>query len=222
MIHVITKFDRPDKDLIAQFADIAPATAHEVMNKTGSMAYDIKPIYSGMKVCGPALTVLCHPGDNIMIHKAVAVAQEGDVLVANVGAMMGGNWGEILTVAAQARGIAGLVIDGGVRDGQAIEKRQFPIFCRGLCVNGTVKETLGLVNHPVSCGGVMVHPGDIILGDDDGVVVVPKEKAHDTLEKGKEREKKEAEMMKELMAGKLTLELLGFDKVLESKGLKEE
>lgn len=222
MAHVITKFERPDKKIISQFKKIGPATVHEVMDKTGAIAHEIKPIYSGMKICGPAITVHCHPGDNIMLHKAVAVAQPGDILVANVGCMLGGNWGEVLTVAAQARGISGLVIDGGVRDGLAVKKRGFPIFCRGLCMNGTVKETLGLINHPIICGGVTVNPGDVILGDDDGLVVIPKEKTDEILKKSLEREEKEAQMMKDLMAGKLTLELLGLDKILEAKGLIEE
>lgn len=222
MVHVILKIERPDKEIVEQFSEIAPATAHEVMGRIGAMDYEIKAIYSGMKVCGPAITVLCHPGDNIMLHKAVAIAQPGDILVANVGSMMGGYWGEVLTVAAQARGIGGLVLDGGVRDGIAIRKRGFPTFCRGLSMKGTVKETLGLINHPISCGNVMVNPGDIILGDDDGLVVIPKVEAHEVLKKSHERENKEEKIMEELKKGKLTLELLGLDRVLEAKGLREE
>jgi len=222
MAHVIRKVERPGKEVLAQFREIAPATAHEALGKTGAMMSDIKPIYSGMKVCGPAITVRCHPGDNLMLHKAVAIAEPGDVLVACVGCTEAGYWGEVITVAAQARGIAGLVLDGSVRDGVAIKKRGFPVFSRGLCMKGTVKETIEWINHPISCGDVLVNPGDIILGDDDGIVVIPKERAEEILKKSQEREKKEEKMMRELVAGKLTLELLGLDKVLEAKGLQEE
>jgi 4-hydroxy-4-methyl-2-oxoglutarate aldolase len=222
MAHVMRRIGRPAKEVVTQFWEIAPATAHEALGKAGAMMSNIKPIYNGMKVCGPALTVRCHPGDNIMLHKAVAIAEPGDVLVACVGCREAGYWGEILTVAAQARGIAGLVLDGSVRDGVAIKKRGFPIFCQGLCMKGTVKETIEFINHPISCGDVLVNPGDIILGDDDGVVVIPKDRAEEILKKCQEREKKEEEIMRELVAGKLTLELLGFDKILEAKGLQEE
>ena len=222
MAHVIRKVGRPAKEVLAEFEKIAPATAHEALGKTGAMMSDIKPIYSGMKVCGPAIPVRCHPGDNIMLHKAVAIAEPGDILVACVGYIEAGYWGEILTVAAQARGIAGLVLDGSVRDGLAIQKRGFPVFSRGLCMKGTVKETIEWINHPICCGDVLVNPGDIILGDDDGVVVVPKERAQEILRKCRGREKEEQEIMRELMAGKLTLELLGFDKVFKAKGLQEE
>jgi len=223
MMNVITKIERPKKEVLKQFEYEAPATVYEAQGKIGAMMSDIKPIYSGMKICGPVITVQCHPGDNIMLHKAVAIAQPGDVIVASVSYSEAGYWGEVLTTAAQARGIRGLVMDGSVRDGLAIKKRGFPIFSKGLCMKGTVKETLGFVNYPIMCGNVLVKPGDIILGDDDGIVVVPKEKAQDTLKKSQDREKKEQIMMEKLTSGELTtLELLGFNKILKAKGLQEE
>jgi len=223
LIHVITKIERPNKEILKQFEDEAPATAYEAQGKIGAMTSNIKPIYNSMKICGPAITVQCHPGDNIMLHKAVAIAQPGDVIVACVGYSEAGYWGEVLTIAAQARGVGGLVIDGSVRDGLAIKKRGFSVFSRGLCMKGTVKETVGFINYPVICGNVLINPGDIILGDDDGIVVIPKEKAQETLKKSQDREKKEQIMMEKLLSGKLTtLELLGLDKILEAKGLQEK
>lgn len=222
MVDVITKIERPNKEVLIQFEKEAPATVYEAQGKIGAMMSDIKPIYSGMKICGPAITVQCHPGDNIMLHKAVAIAQPGDILVVHVGYSEAGYWGEVLTTAAQARGIKGLVIDGSVRDGLAIKKRGFSVFSRGLCMKGTVKETVGFINYPVICGNVLINPGDIILGDDDGIVVIPKEKAQETLKKSQDREEKEQIMMEKLVSGKLTtLELLGLDKILEVKGLQE-
>jgi len=186
------------------------------------MRAEIKPIYSGMKVCGPAITVQGHPGDNLIIHKAIVIAQSGDVLVVNVeGHTEGGHWGELMTVQAMAHEINGLVIDGAVRDGEAIRRRGFPLFALGLAMKGTYKELLGLVNHPIVCGGTIVNPGDLIIGDDDGVCVVPLEQVEEVLEKSIARDKREAEMMKLLAMGKTSLELLGFEKVLEQKGLEE-
>jgi len=144
-------------------------------------------------------------------------------LVAHVGYSEAGYWGEVLTTAAQARGVGGLVMDGSVRDGLAIKKRKFPVFSKGLCMKGTVKETVGFINYPLVCGNVLVNPGDIILGDDDGIVVVSKEKAQETLKNSQDREKKEQIMMEKLASRELTtLELLGLDKVLKAKGLQEE
>lgn len=223
MINVIRKIERPDKGILAKYKKVAPATAYEAQGKVGAMMSYIKPTYSGMKVCGPAITVQCHPGDNIMLHKAITIAQSGDVLVVDVGGYTeAGYWGEVLTVAAQAKGIEGLVIDGSVRDALAIKKLGFPIFSRGLCMKGTVKETIGFNNHPLVCGNILVYPGDIVLGDDDGVVVIPKEKGMETLEKIQHREEKEKKIMQELAKGGSTLEIFEFDKVLENKGLQEE
>ncbi len=223
MADVITKIERPEKKILVQLGEIAPASAYEAQGKTGAMMSDIKPIYSGMKICGPAITVQCHPGDNIMLHKAIAIAQPGDIIVACVSYSEAGYWGEVLTVAAQAIGVRGLVIDGSVRDGLAIKKRGFSVFSRGLCMKGTVKETVGFINYPLVCGNVLINPGDIILGDDDGIVVIPREKAQETLKKSQDREKSEQMMMEKLTSRELTtLELLGLDKVLKAKGLQEE
>ena len=181
MTHVIKTVERPDPTLVAAFATISPATVHEVMGRTGAMDFEIKPIFSGMRVCGPAITVQCHPGDNSMLHKAMAIASPGDVLVANMGRVDTGGWGEVTSTCAVSRGIKGLVVDGMVRDGLAIKSIGFPVFSRGLSMRGTEKGAIGFVNHPTCCGGVTVFPGDLILGDDDGVVVIPKANATEDL-----------------------------------------
>lgn len=224
MIHVIKTIERPDKILVDSFATIAPATAHEVMGRTGAMDFQIKPIYSGMRVCGPAVTVQCHPGDNSMLHVALALAQPGDVLVATMGRVDTGAWGEVLSTSALARGVGGLVIDGMVRDGLGIKGIGFPVFARGLCMKGTVKESIGLVNHPICCGSVTVSPGDIVLGDDDGVVVVPKAEATEALIlRCEARETQERDIMDRLRGSDLTtLEVLGLEDKLRAKGLREE
>lgn len=222
MPHVITQIQRPSKETIVKFSGISTATIHEAQGKKGAMRAEIKPIYSGMKVCGPAITVQGHPGDNLIIHKAMVIAQSGDVLVVNVeGHTEAGHWGEVMAVQAMAQGINGLVIDGAVRDGEAIRGQGFPVFALGLSMKGTYKELLGLVNHPIVCGGIMVNPGDLIIGDDDGICVVPLEQVEEVLKKSIARDKREAEMMKLLAVGKTSLELLGFGKVLEQKGLEE-
>lgn len=223
MVHVRRTIERADKSVIAMFAEVSPALAHEAMGRTGAMDAGLKPIYSGMKVCGPAITAQCHPGDNVMLHKALALAQPGDVIVASMGLVDTGAWGEVLTTSAVARGVAGLVIDGMVRDGLGIKNLGFPVFSRGLCMKGTVKETIGLVNHPICCGGVTVNPGDIVIGDDDGVVVIPRANATEELiRRCHDREQREHEMMEKLRAGVTTVDLLGLDAMLKAKGLQEE
>jgi 4-hydroxy-4-methyl-2-oxoglutarate aldolase len=225
MIHIVKTVRRPDKTIVDSFAKIAPATVHEAMGRTGAMVFEIKPIYSGMRVCGPAITAECHPGDNSMLHMALAVAQPGDVIVATMGRVDMGSWGEVLSTCAMARGIAGLIVDGMVRDGLGIKELGFPVFARGLCMRGTVKETVGLVNHQISCGGMIVNPGDLVLGDDDGVVVISRENAtQDLIQKCEEKEAHEREMMKRFRAelGLTTADLLGLRDRFRAKGMREE
>jgi len=222
-VHVIKEIERVNKEIVDGFKEVSSASVYEVLGKRGAMISCIKPLASSMRVCGSAVTVLSEPGDNIMVHKAVAITKPGDILVVSMGGYKeAGFWGEILTVAAQVRKIGGLVTDGSVRDISAIKKRNFPVFCQGVSIKGTKKQSLGLINYPILCGGVLVNPGDIILGDEGGVVVIPKEEAYETLKKCVQREKKEAALIKELKAGKLTLELYRFDKILKDKGLREK
>jgi len=222
--HVINKIERVPAAVVHRVleSEIGAASLHEAAGRIGAMAACIKPIYSGMRVCGPAYTVECHPGDNLILHKATAAAQPGDVLVVDIDGHEGGPLGEVMATGAQARAIAGMVIDGHVRDGLGIKAMGWPVFARGLSMKGTLKTALGTINHTISCGGVVVNPGDLVVGDDDGVVVIPRELAPDVVEKAIVREANEAESRKALRAGKVGWELFGFNKKGAELGLTEE
>jgi 4-hydroxy-4-methyl-2-oxoglutarate aldolase len=218
MVHVIRSFERPSAAAIEEISKYAPSTLHEAQGRTGALTSRIKPIYPGMRACGPALTVSCHPGDNLMLITAISLAQPGDVLVVSAGDHPEqGGFGEVLTTACMAKGIVGLVTDAGVRDGPAIQRRGFSVFCYGLCMKGTVKETLGTINQPIAIGGIAVHPGDIVSADDDGVVIVPKNTIAEVVKSSAEREAKEARVMEALEAKGDILELSGMGKVLAAK-----
>jgi 4-hydroxy-4-methyl-2-oxoglutarate aldolase len=218
MAHVLRTIQRPAADLTDRIKQYPPSTLHEAQGRKGALTSRIKPIYPGMRACGPALTVSCHPGDNMMLIAAISLAQPGDVLVVSAGDHPEqGGFGEVLTTACMAKGIVGLVTDAGVRDGPAIRNRGFNVFCYGLCMKGTVKETLGSINQPIVIGGVTIRPGDIVSADDDGVVVVPREAIAEVCSASAAREDKEAQVMKALEAGGDILELSGIGKVLESK-----
>jgi 4-hydroxy-4-methyl-2-oxoglutarate aldolase len=215
------EFTRAPSAWIERYAALETASVYEASGKFGAMSHGIRPIVPGMHLCGSALTVRCQAADNLTLHAAVALAQPGDVLVADVGeAMEAGHWGEIITVAAQARGIVGIVINGGVRDVGPVSRRGFPVFAPAISMKATVKESPGLINHPITCGGALVHPGDLVLGDDDGVVIVAAERLEEVYNASIAREAREAEVMRRLEKGELTLDVLGFRKVLERNGLK--
>lgn len=212
-------FPRPDRRILDAYRGQATATVFEANDKKGAMAFAIKPLYPGMKVCGPALPVFAPPGDNLMLHYAITVARPGDVLVVDaMGFTEMAAWGDIMTTAAQARGIAGLVIDGCVRDAEAIRDMGFPVFARGANMRGPAKGLPGKVAAPIVCAGVPVAPGDVVLGDDDGVVVVARAEAKDVLARARKREVDEDEKRRQIKAGKTTVELLGVGDVLKSMG----
>jgi 4-hydroxy-4-methyl-2-oxoglutarate aldolase len=219
MPNVIRTITRPTPELLKSLAELPPATLHEAQGRRGALDWRIKPIYPGMRFCGPALTARCTPGDNLMLQVAISLAQPGDVLVIDAGGNAEqGPFGEVLATACQARGIAGLVINSGVRDAPAIHKLGLPVFSTGLSVKGTVKETLGDVNHPVVVGGVRIAPGDVVAGDDDGVVVVMAADAERIAALSSEREDKEAAFMERLRAGEDVLKVLSMNRVLDAKG----
>ena len=200
-----------DLELIRQAAVFSSATLHEAMGKRGALPYGIKPIFPEMKLCGPALTVGAAPMDNLPLHRAIAVALPGDVLVVEVGGgYEAGYFGEIMTVAAQAKKLAGLVIDGCVRDGALIRELGFPVFSRGLSIHGTDKNDRGRINTPIKIGDVAIDAGDLMVGDGDGVVVVPAGEVAQVLAAAQKREDKETLIKKDLTAGKTTLELYGW------------
>ncbi|MCL4186662.1 MAG: 4-carboxy-4-hydroxy-2-oxoadipate aldolase/oxaloacetate decarboxylase [Rhodobacteraceae bacterium] len=198
-----------DPSLLAALAALPTATIHEALGKAGAMTGAIKPLAPGTRLAGPALTVACPPGDNLGIHAAVDRARPGEVLVVDFGAETeAGPFGDVLATFARARGVAGLVIDGCVRDGANLRAMGFPVFARGLCMKGTTKTRFGSVGAPVVCGGVEVRAGDIVLGDDDGVVVVPQALVADVVSRARAREQAEAEMFARIEAGASTMDLL--------------
>lgn len=220
MQRIIQDIQRVPQDMIAAFGELAAATVYESNEQSGAMDHTIRPNVWGQHMCGGALTVRCFPADNLMLHTAIAIAQPGDVIVAEVGGLLdAGYWGEITTVAAQAKGIVGVVIAGGTRDHEVIARRGFPVWSAGLCMRATVKKNLGWINHPVCVGGVTVHPGDLVLGDDDGVVVVPQARLGEVLARARAKEASEAEVMARLEQGELTLDILGFRQALTALGV---
>lgn len=200
-----------DLKTLSQFGT---ATLHEALGQRGALASAIKPIGRDMTLIGTALTIRTKPGDNLAIHQAVASAQPGEVLVVDYdGSEEFGPFGDVLATAARARGVIGLVIDGRVRDGRELREMGFPVFCRGLSIKATAKLHKGTIGEPVVCGGITVYPGDIVAGDEDGVVVIPRSQLKETLRKSREREDMEEDMRKKLRAGATTLELLRLDPI---------
>jgi 4-hydroxy-4-methyl-2-oxoglutarate aldolase len=223
MVHVINNIERPPRDLVDRFRGIGTATVHEASGKKGYVDCAIKPIAKGVRICGPAFTVQCHPRDNLMLHKALERAQPGDIVVASVGGCYeAGYWGGLMATSALARKLGGLAIDGCVRDSEEMVKMGFPVFCRGFCILGTTKTGLGLINHPTLFGGVMVNPGDLILGDEDGMVVVDRTECKAVLERSMERTETEKKKSVQLAAGVSSVEFNKLDKVFEFLGLKED
>lgn len=199
-------------DLIKKLSQFSAATICEALGNTGYLPSEIKPITQAMKVCGPAYTVKTMPRDNVLLHRAYAYAKPGDVLVVNCsGFYEAGYWGDLMSIGAKIKGINGLVIDGCVRDADDIEAMNFPVFSRGLCIRGTSNHGDGTLNEPVIIGDVLINSGDIIVGDRDGVVVVPLYRIEETIEKAIAREEKEERTRVELRKGRPSIEVYGWD-----------
>lgn len=197
-------------ELIARAAALGAATLHEAGGKIGALPHTIRPVAPGMKVAGPAYPVSGPGGDNLWLHHAIYAAAPGDVLVINVDGLPGhGHWGEVMAVAAQVRGIAGLIIDGGVRDAEQLAERGFPTFSGAICIRGTKKDPRGAgsLGEPVAIGGISVHAGDLVVADADGVVVVPAEQADRVVADGEAREAEEQEIFRRLAAGETTVDI---------------
>lgn len=205
--------ERPTAELISQARSLDTATLHEAGGRIGVMPSAIKPVGAGMRVCGPAVTVHSPGGDNLWLHRAIYVARPGDVLVVHVSdAHDFGYWGEIMSCAARVRGLAGLVIDGCVRDGAVLPEFGLPVFARGLCIRGTGKDygARGWINHPTLFGDLVVRPGDLIVGDTDGVVAIPLARAAEVVAAAQQRQAKEAAILERLRQGERTLEVYNF------------
>lgn len=223
MIHIIKSKVGIPSELIRKFENLSSATIYEANDRTGYIDCAIKPVRRGIKLCGRALTVQCAPGDNLMLHKAIDVANEGDVIVADVSdAYCFGYWGDLMTVAAHTKKIEGLVINGGIRDSEDIIDIGFKVFCRNICIKGTNKSKLGLINYPVFFGGCLIKPGDLIFGDDDGLVAINHEIAEIVLNKAMKRVENENTKRSVLKKGVSSLEYNNLIKVLEDLGAVEE
>jgi 4-hydroxy-4-methyl-2-oxoglutarate aldolase len=218
---IVRTIQRPESDALALLKNLPVATVHEAQGRRGLMKPYLRPIYPGARVTGPAVTVLSHPGDNLMIHAAVEVCRPGDVMVvALVAESTDGMFGELLASSLRAHGIAGMVIDAGTRDIADLTEMNFPVWSRAISAQGTVKETPGSVNIDVVCAGAIVHPGDVIIGDQDGVVVVRREEAMEVARLSDARRAKEEKNRERLAKGELGLDMYGLRAKLAALGVE--
>ena len=218
---VVTGCPRADAGDVAALADYGAATVHEAIGRTGYLGPSIRPVYLGSRISGTAVTVVCWPGDNLMIHAAVEQCQPGDILVVTTTSPSSdGAFGELLATSVQHRGVRGLVTTGGVRDVAELHAMKFPVFCAAVSAQGTVKATAGAVNVPVSIGGQRIAPGDAIVADDDGVVVVPRSATRSTVAAARARAQNEDASRAAFSRGELGLDRYGLRAVLSELGVE--
>jgi 4-hydroxy-4-methyl-2-oxoglutarate aldolase len=218
---IVRRIQRAAADVIRTLGEQGVATVHEAQGRTGLMRPYMRPIYPSAKASGSALTISCQPGDNLMLHAAIELCEPGDVLVVTTTSeSTDGMFGELLGVSARAHGVAGLVIEAGVRDVADLTTMDFPVWSKAISAQGTVKNTPGSVNVPVVCAGVTIHPGDVIVADVDGVVVVPRSDAAEVARLGADRVAKEQKTRERLRKGELGLDFYGLRAKLAELGVQ--
>ncbi|WP_266082648.1 4-carboxy-4-hydroxy-2-oxoadipate aldolase/oxaloacetate decarboxylase [Haladaptatus caseinilyticus] len=210
--------NRPESEIVSGFEKVPSSIVSDVTGNVGvAMDSGMKPIYNGAELAGTAITVKASPGDNLIIHKAITLAKPGDVLVIDAnGYLETGHLGELMCTSCKANDLAGIVIDGAIRDRKEIEEMEFPVYARGVHPQGPLKQDPGSINVTISCGGVTVDPGDIVVGDDEGIAIVPSENALSILERSHEKMDAEDNIRKRIQNGDYLFEISGYDKLYEN------
>ncbi len=217
---IVRNIKRPDPEVVRALGELGVATVHEAQGRTGLMKPYMRPIYPSARAAGTAVTISSQPGDNLMIHAAMEVCKRGDILVVTTTSeSTDGMFGELLGVSCEAHGVVGLITDAGVRDTAELTAMDFPVWARAISAQGTVKSTAGSVNVPVVCAGMTVNPGDVVVADADGVVVVPREQAAAVAQAGRDRIDKEAKTRERLRNGELGVDFYGLREKLKQLGV---